>query len=101
MEQQVTSGQCDADQDAQYHKELTLDLSSIGNAYVSGPNAVKTASRIDELERKKVSINKAYLVSCTNSRASDIYAAAEIFRQSNSRIAPGVEMYIAAASSEV
>jgi Aconitase family (aconitate hydratase) len=48
-------------------------------------------------------INKAYLVSCTNVRASDIAAAARVFREAaeggaTPKIAPGVNFYIAAAS---
>jgi homoaconitate hydratase len=48
-------------------------------------------------------VNKAYLVSCTNSRASDIAAAARVFREAAkegkaAKVAPGVEFYISAAS---
>jgi len=48
-------------------------------------------------------LNKAYLVSCTNSRASDLAAAAKVFKDASqsgtpAKIAPGVEFYIAAAS---
>lgn len=57
------------------------------------------------MEAQKVKINKAYLVSCTNSRASDLAAAAKVFKQAAKdtggiipRIATGVEFYIAAAS---
>jgi homoaconitate hydratase len=41
----------------------------------------------------------AYLVSCVNSRAEDIDAAAEVLR--GKRVAEGVELYVAAASREV
>lgn len=48
-------------------------------------------------------MDKAYLISCTNSRASDIAAAAKVFRDATKdgvvpQIAPGVKFYIAAAS---
>ena len=87
-----------ADEDAQYFKTLSLDLSTV-TPYVSGPNSVKVASSISDLESKRIQIQKAYLVSCTNSRVSDIIEAANAL--GDRKVAPGVEFYIAAASSEV
>jgi homoaconitate hydratase len=46
-----------------------------------------------------VKINKAYLVSCVNSRVGDIAEAAAIVK--GMKVADGVQFYIAAASSEV
>ncbi|KAF9507701.1 hypothetical protein BS47DRAFT_1351203 [Hydnum rufescens UP504] len=46
-----------------------------------------------------IPIQKAYLVSCTNSRVSDLAAAAAVLR--GNRVAEGVEFYVAAASSVV
>jgi homoaconitate hydratase len=93
-----------ADKGAKYAKELFLDLSSL-SPYVSGPNSVKVATPISELEAQNIKVNKAYLVSCTNSRASDIAAAARVFREAAEanggkvpKIADGVKFYIAAAS---
>ncbi|KAK5719653.1 mitochondrial Homoaconitase [Elasticomyces elasticus] len=96
-----------ADKGATYAKELYLDLSTL-SPYVSGPNSVKVATPLNELESQNIPINKAYLVSCTNSRRSDLAAAAKVFRNAATtssdgtitpaRIAPGVEFYIAAAS---
>ena len=51
------------------------------------------------LESKNIAINKAYLLSCTNARASDIPAAAAVMK--GHKVALGVEFYVAAASSEV
>ena len=87
-----------ADDDAYYSKELTIDLSTI-EPFVSGPNTVKTFSPVSELKDKNVKINKAYLVSCVNSRLDDIKEAAEIVK--GKKVAEGVKFYIAAASSEV
>jgi homoaconitate hydratase len=55
------------------------------------------------LEAQNIKINKAYLVSCTNSRASDLAAAAKVFKDSARdgcvpKVAESVELYIAAAS---
>ena len=85
-----------ADKDAFYAKELTIDLSTI-EPLVSGPNTVKTMTPVSDLN--KVKINKAYLVSCVNSRVDDIAEAAAIVK--GKKVAEGVQFYIAAASSEV
>ena len=87
-----------ADKDAFYSKELKIDLSTI-EPYVSGPNSVKVMNSVSELKKKNVKINKAYLVSCVNSRLDDIKEAAEMVK--GKKVAEGVEFYIAAASSEV
>jgi homoaconitate hydratase len=83
---------------ATYSKTLTLDLSTL-SPHVSGPNSVKVATSLAELESQEIKINKAYLVSCVNSRASDLKQAAEVLR--GKKIKEGVEFYVAAASSEV
>ncbi len=85
-----------ADPDAFYAKELTIDLSTI-EPLVSGPNTVKTMTPVSGLNNIK--INKAYLVSCVNSRVDDIAEAAAIVK--GKKVAGGVQFYIAAASSEV
>lgn len=88
----------EADKDAAYAIELELDLSSIV-PHVSGPNDVKTMSSVPELEGKRVSINKAWLMSCVNGRLEDIAAAAAVVK--GKKVAPGVEWYVAAASADV
>ena len=87
-----------ADDDAFYSKELKIDLSTI-EPYVSGPNSVKVMNSVSELKKKNLKVNKAYLVSCVNSRLDDLKEAAEIMR--GKKVADGVEFYVAAASSEV
>jgi homoaconitate hydratase len=87
-----------ADPAASYAAHLSLDLSTLV-PHVSGPNSVKVSNPLPKLVETPIKINKAYLVSCTNSRASDIKAAADVVR--GRTIAPGVEFYIAAASSVV
>jgi len=86
------------DKDAYYAKELTIDLSTI-EPFVSGPNTVKVMTPVSEIKTKNVKINKAYLVSCVNSRLEDIAEAAKVVN--GKKVADGVEFYIAAASSEV
>lgn len=101
---QLFENQLTADKGAQYAKSLYLDLNTL-SPYVSGPNSVKVATPLNVLEDQNIKINKAYLVSCTNSRASDLAAAAKVFKDAAEKnggkipkLAGGVEFYIAAAS---
>ncbi|KAI8607665.1 homoaconitase [Chytriomyces sp. MP71] len=91
-----------ADPDAAYAKLITFNLSSL-SPHISGPNSVKIATSLAELEARQIPIHKAYLLSCTNARQSDIKAAADVFRAAGSgtKVAPGVEFYIAPASQTV
>src|SRR6201981_2871938 len=54
-----------ADPDAEYAIELELDLATVV-PHVSGPNEVKTMVSLPEMERKRVPIQKAYLLSCVH-----------------------------------
>lgn len=101
---QLFKEQLVADKDAKYAKTLYLNLSTLA-PYISGPNSVKIATPLKELEEQNIKIDKAYLVSCTNSRASDLAAAARVFKEAAEKndgkiphVADGVEFYIAAAS---
>ncbi len=86
------------DTDAYYSKIIQIDLSTI-EPHISGPNSVKTMTSISQMKGKNIKVDKAYLVSCVNSRLDDITEAANVLR--GNKIADGVEFYIAAASSEV
>src|SRR2546422_2555914 len=89
-----------ADPDAQYAIELELDLSTVV-PHVSGPNEVKTMVSLPEMERKRVPIQKAYLLSCVNARFEDLHDAAEVVRTQGGRGGDWVEFYLAPASAEV
>lgn len=98
----LIQNQLTADKGATYAKSLYLNLSTL-SPYVSGPNSVKVATPLRDLEAQNIKLNKAYLVSCTNSRASDLAAAAKVFKDASqagtpAKVASGVEFYIAAAS---
>lgn len=91
-----------ADPGATYAKAFYLNLSTLA-PIVAGPNSVKVVTPIRELEAQNIKVDRAYLVSCTNARASDFAAAARVFREAadngiEPKIAPGVNFYIAAAS---
>jgi len=83
-----------------YSSHLVFDLDTLV-PHVSGPNSVKVSTPLPKLEAQKIPIQKAYLLSCTNSRVSDLTAAASVLRSSDQKIPPGVEFYVAAASSAV
>ena len=93
-----------ADKDAKYAKYLTFNLDTVP-MFVAGPNSVKIATPLAELQAQNIPIQRAYLVSCTNSRRSDIKAAADVIRSTATtnggvipRIADHVKFYLAAAS---
>jgi len=93
------------DSDATYAKTLTIDLSTLTH-YVSGPNSVKISNTVHDLAQQDIKINKAYLVSCTNARLSDLKAATKVVCPTGdinklNKVSPDVEFYIAAASSEI
>ncbi len=94
----ISNEKLHSDDDAYYARELTIDLSTI-QPYVSGPNNVKTMTSAAEMSRRDIKIDKAYLVSCVNSRVKDIAEAAAVVK--GKKIAEQVEFYISAASNEV
>ncbi|MBI5647879.1 MAG: homoaconitase [Ignavibacteriae bacterium] len=86
------------DADAFYARTIEFDLGSI-EPVASGPNSVKTMTPVAVLRDQRIPIQKAYLVSCVNSRLEDLIEAADVVR--GRKVAEGVSFYIAAASSEV
>ena len=86
------------DQRAAYAARIELDLGAV-SPHVAGPDTVQTMRSVAEIARERVAIQKAYLVSCVNSRLEDLEAAARVLR--GKTVAPGVELYVAAASREV
>ncbi len=86
------------DTDAVYAARIVLDLSQV-TPHVSGPDTVQTMASLAEMEAKKVAIQKAYLLSCVNSRVEDLEAAANVLK--GKKVAPGVKLYLGAASKWV
>jgi homoaconitate hydratase len=87
-----------SDPDAGYAARIELDLDAV-SPHVSGPDTVQVMRSVADIERDKIAIQKAYLVSCVNSRLEDLEAAAAVMR--GKKVADGVELYVAAASAEV
>ena len=86
------------DTDARYAGQITLDLGHV-SPHVSGPDTVQTMHALADIREKRITVQKAYLVSCVNSRLEDLEAASEVMR--GKKVADGVDFYIAAASKEV
>lgn len=85
------------DPDADYAGEITVDLGLV-EAMVAGPHTVAKTQSVTSLG-KPIRIDKAYLLSCVNSRLEDLAEAAQQLR--GKRLADGVELYVAAASADV
>ena len=86
------------DPDATYAARIVLDLSQI-TPHVSGPDTVQAMQSLAAMEKKKVAIQKAYLISCVNSRVEDLEAAAKVLK--GKKIDAGVKFYLSAASQWV
>jgi homoaconitate hydratase len=86
------------DQDAAYSARIELDLSQI-SPQVCGPDTVQITHSLAEMRGRKIGIQKAYLVSCVNSRLEDLAAAAKVLE--GKRVAPTVKFYVGAASGWV
>src|SRR5271166_2950898 len=86
------------DSDAVYAGRIVLNLAEV-TPHVSGPDSVQVMQSVAEIAKKKVAIQKAYLVSCANSRLEDLAAAAKVLR--GKKVAAGVKFYLAAASRAV
>lgn len=79
-----------------YSARIVLDLNQV-TPHVSGPDTVQTMQSLAEIEKKRIAIQKAYLVSCVNSRIDDLEAAAWVL--CGKKVAPGVKLYVGAASA--
>lgn len=86
------------DADAQYAGRIVLNLAEV-TPHLSGPDTVQAMQSLAEMQRKKIAIHKAYLVSCMNSRIEDLEAAARVL--AGRKVASTVKFYLAAASKAV
>ena len=87
-----------ADEDAVYAARIELDLGTV-TPTVLGPDNVQTWTPLAELQARRIDIQKAYLVSCVNSRLGDLKEAAAVL--AGKSVAAGVELYVSAASDLV
>ncbi|MCK5562924.1 3-isopropylmalate dehydratase large subunit, partial [Candidatus Bathyarchaeota archaeon] len=85
-----------SDSDATYEDVLNLDITDL-EPQVSCSPSVDNVKPISELE--EVSIDQAFLGSCTNGRLEDLRLAAEVMK--GRKIKEGVRMIVIPASQEV
>ncbi len=83
------------DAGADYAARIVLNLDQV-TPHISGPDTVQVMASLAEVAGKRVAINKAYLLSCVNSRLEDLEAAARAL--AGKKVAPGVKFYLGAAS---
>ena len=83
------------DADAAYSARIEFDLSQV-SPHVSGPDTVQVMHSLAEMQHSNIAIQKAYLLSCVNSRTEDLAAAASIL--AGKHVAPTVKFYVGAAS---
>lgn len=86
------------DADANYVARIELDLDAV-TPHVAGPDTVQVTNSLAKLAPQKIAVQKAYLLSCVNSRYEDLAAAAEVL--AGKKVAAGVTLYVAAASEEI
>ena len=86
----------EADSDAVYDKEFTIDVSHFV-PMVSRPG--KPHDTVDIEKEKKVKIDSGFIGSCTNGRIEDMRAAAAILK--GHKVAPGVVLKIVPSTDEV
>jgi len=86
----------EADADAEYVREIDLDLSKI-KLTVAFPHLPENAKTIDECG--EVSVDQVVIGSCTNGRLSDMKAAADILR--GKKVQKGIRAIIIPATQEI
>lgn len=86
----------EADPDAEYEKEYTIDLSQL-RPTVSFPHLPENTKTIDEVE--DITIDQVVIGSCTNGRLSDLFAAAAVLK--GRKVADGVRCIVIPATQEI
>ncbi|HOW42957.1 MAG TPA: 3-isopropylmalate dehydratase large subunit [Candidatus Omnitrophota bacterium] len=85
-----------ADKDAVYQDVLEFDVSKL-KPQVAVPHNVDTVSDADDV--KAVTINEAFIGTCTNGRLADLKVAAAVLK--NRKVAANVRCIVAAASRAI
>ena len=87
----------EADADAEYDEEITIDLSAL-RPTVAVPHLPENTHTVDECSGK-VKIDQAVIGSCTNGRMEDMRAAAEILK--GRKVAKGVRCIVIPATQQI
>ncbi len=87
----------EADSDAVYDEEYTIDLSEL-RPTISFPHLPENTKTIDEI-KEKIEVQQAVIGSCTNGRISDLRVAAEIIK--GNKIADNVRCIVIPATQKI
>jgi homoaconitate hydratase len=88
----------EGDPGADFAARVEIDLSTVA-PFVAGPRDPSQLHSLAEIAARRIPIQKAYLLSCVNARLEDLETAAAVLR--GRKVAPGVELYVSAASAQV
>ena len=86
----------EADEDAEYEREVTIDLSTLRST-VSFPHLPENTHEVGSFE--DIAIDQVVIGSCTNGRLQDMREAAELLR--GRKVAEGVRCIIIPATQEI
>lgn len=86
----------EADPDAEYEKEYTIDLSQL-RPTVAFPHLPENTRTIDEVG--EIPIDQVVIGSCTNGRLSDLFAAAAVLK--GRKVADGVRCIVIPATQKI
>ena len=87
-----------ADEDAEYTREVVIDLSAL-RPTVSFPHLPENTRTIDEIGEKEVKIDQAVIGSCTNGRMEDLRAAASLLK--GRKVADGVRCIVIPGTQQI
>ena len=87
-----------ADEDAEYTREVVIDLSTL-RPTVSVPHLPENTRTIDEIGEKEVKIDQAVIGSCTNGRMEDLRAAASLLK--GRKVADGVRCIVIPGTQQI
>lgn len=89
----------EADEDAEYDEEYTIDLSKLKST-VAYPHLPENTKTIDEIKAEpEVKIDQVVIGSCTNGRISDLRAAAAVME--GRKVAKGVRVIVIPATQKI
>ncbi len=86
----------EADADAEYEREITIDLSTLKST-VSFPHLPENTKTVDEAG--DIKIDQVVIGSCTNGRLDDLRCAAEILK--GKKVAKGVRVIVIPATQQI
>lgn len=87
----------EADEDAVYDEEYTVDLSNLKST-VSFPHLPENTKTVDEIT-EKIKVDQAVIGSCTNGRLDDLRIAAKVIK--GKKIAPNVRCIVIPATQNI